>query len=92
MADETRNEAEQPDRKTERKQYVLQLIMDAETFQMTLGGTPIPICLGQMMVDEAGRILATMRVAADAKIEEQQRARAAQNASRTRQVLGRIKQ
>lgn len=92
MADENKNEAPEAEKLAERKRYVLQLILDAETFQMTLGGTPIPICLGQMMVDEAGRILATMRVAADAKIEEQQRARAASNASRTREVLGRIKQ
>jgi hypothetical protein len=43
------------------REVVLTLTYNLDTFQVTIGGDPIPVALGQMMLDEAGRQLEQMR-------------------------------
>jgi len=60
--------------------------LDHETMVCQLGGSPIPIHQAQMMVDEAGRVLAKLRMLSDAA-----QARAQQEAAaRTKEALNRV--
>lgn len=57
--------------------------LDLETFQVSIGGDVMPISLGQMMCEEALRVLGEQRRLAAAK----QLGEAIQDAARTKQIL-----
>jgi hypothetical protein len=60
--------------------------MDLETFQVSIGGDVMPISLGQMMCEEALRVLGEQRRLAAAK----QLGEAIQDAARTKEILDRV--
>jgi hypothetical protein len=49
------------------REVVLTLTYNLDTCQVAIGGDPIPVALGQMMLDEAGRQLEQLRRVAAAQ-------------------------
>ena len=61
--------------------------LDLETFQVSIGGDVMPISLGQMMCEEALRVLGEQRRLAAAT----QLGQAIQDAARTKQILDSVR-
>jgi hypothetical protein len=65
---------------------VLELEYDCTTFQVTVGGTPMPVSLAQSICDEASRLLAEQRRVAAAMQLSRQMAEQANAAEIVRRV------